>query len=336
MRKTTRTDRRDREKAAKSPLKLHVPSSTHTSGKVQLVRPSPAPIVYEGQLSVSLNWSLRQGDAETELKRLSDQSVHCVITSPPYFSQRDYGVAGQIGHEASIDAYVRKLANCFNEVKRVLRDDGVFFLNLGDTFYSAKGKPHGKDEKSRGRSWYRKQLRAVDGPGLGLPRKSLIGIPWRVALALQRRGWTLRSDVVWRRPGAVPEPTAHDRPWLTHEHVFIFSKKPRYWFNRAAIAGEEDIWHITPRPDTPGAHFAPFPSALVEKCISCGCPPGGTVLDPFVGSGTTMVVALRNLRNAVGIELHPDYCKFVLERIGKLTDSKDQPQAKNRLTARRA
>jgi DNA modification methylase len=136
---------------------------------------------------------------------------------------------------------------------------------------------------------------------------------------MQKDGWTLRSDVVWRRPGALPEPTAHDRPWLTHEHVFIFSKKPRYWFNREALAGEEDIWRITPRSDTPGAHFAPFPSALVEKCIGCGCPSHGTVLDPFVGSGTTMFVALRMRRHAIGIELNPQYCKWVLGRLDKLT-----------------
>jgi hypothetical protein len=197
----------------------------------------------------------------------------------------------------------------------VLADDGVFFLNLGDTFYSKKGKPHGSDKKSRARSWARTTLRAVDGPGLGLPRKSLIGIPWRVALAMQADGWTLRSDVVWKRPGALPEPTAHDRPWLTHEHVFIFAKGPRYWFNRAAVAGQEDIWHISPRPDSPGAHFAPFPSELAEKCISCGCPPEGTVLDPFVGSGTTMVAALKMGHDAVGIELKAAYCDHVADRI---------------------
>jgi len=272
-----------------------------------------------GLFPPNVTWTLHQGDASTLLKSMPRASVNCVITSPPYYCQRDYGVEGQIGHEPTINGYVEAIVRCFSEVKRVLRDDGVVFLNLGDTYYSAKGKPHGKDDKSRGRLWARKKLRAVDGPGLGLPRKSLIGIPWRVALAMQADGWTLRSNVVWTRPGALPEPTAHDRPWQTHENIFIFSKKPRYWFNRDAIAGEEDLWHITPRPDMPGAHFAPFPSALVEKCISCGCPPGGTVLDPFVGSGTTMAVALRMGRHALGIELHPDYCKFVVERMRKVS-----------------
>lgn len=287
-------------------------------------------VVYEGRCSPGLTWSLYEGDAKEELRNLDDASVNCVVTSPPYYSQRDYGVAGQIGHEPSIDEYVQKLVDCFAEVWRVLRDDGVVFLNLGDTYYSAKGRPHGNDEKSRGRSWARKQLRPVDGPGLGLPRKSLIGIPWRVALAMQEDGWTLRSDVVWKRPGSLPQPTAHDRPWQTHEHVFIFSKKPRYWFNRDPIVGEEDIWHIPARSDTPGAHFAPFPSALAEKCISCGCPESGTVLDPFVGSGTSMVVALRMERHAIGIELKPEYCDFIRQRLNGSTEPSVRKNPKSR------
>lgn len=269
-------------------------------------------------------WTLFQGDCLEVLKQLESNSVNCAVTSPPYFWQRDYGIAGQIGHEPTIDGYVQALVNCFRELRRVLADDGVFFLNLGDTFYSKKGKPHGADKKSQARSWSRTTLRAVDGPGLGLPRKSLIGIPWRVALALQEDGWTLRSDVVWKRRGALPEPTAHDRPWLTHEHVFIFAKSVRYWFDRTALAGQEDIWHISPKPDSPGAHFAPFPSELAEKCISCGCPPIGTVLDPFVGSGTTMAAALKLDRNAIGIELKPQYCEYVAARISKLSFVADE------------
>lgn len=277
-----------------------------------------------GVLESGPSWTLFQGDSLEMLKQLESSSVNCAVTSPPYFWQRDYGIAGQIGHEPTIDGYVQALVNCFRELRRVLTDDGVFFLNLGDTFYSKKGKPHGTDKKSQARSWSRKTLRAVDGPGLGLPRKSLIGIPWRVALALQDDGWTLRSDVVWKRPGALPEPTAHDRPWLTHEHVFIFAKSVRYWFDRTALAGQEDIWHISPRPDSPGAHFAPFPTELAEKCIRCGCPPAGTVLDPFVGSGTTMAAALRLDRSAIGIELKPEYCEYIVGRINKLSFVADE------------
>lgn len=283
-------------------------------------------------------WKLFASDCRNALPRLPKSSVNCVVTSPPYYWQRDYGVAGQIGHEPTIQGYVDAIVSCFREVKRVLRDDGVVFLNLGDTYYSAKGRPHGEDKKHRGRQLSRVALRAVDGPGLGLPRKSLIGIPWRVALAMQADGWILRSSVVWQRPGVLPEPTAHDRPWRTHESVFIFSKRPRYWFNRDGLLGEEDIWHIPSRPENPGAHFAPFPSALVERCIESGCPLRGTVLDPFVGSGTTIVVAQEMGRNAIGIELNEEYCRFNVQRVGRplqrrlVTDS-DRPKGLSRRQA---
>ena len=161
----------------------------------------------------------------------------------------------------------------------------------------------------------RRQLRAVDGPSLGLPRKSLIGIPWRVALALQADGWTLRSAVIWQRRGSLPEPTARDRPWRTYEHIFIFSKSTRYWFDRSALNGDEDVWQIVARPKNPGAHFAPYPRELVDRCLSCGCPPGGVVLDPFVGSGTTILSALHRDSSSIGIELNPEYCSVIKERI---------------------
>ncbi|MDZ4178353.1 MAG: site-specific DNA-methyltransferase [Coriobacteriia bacterium] len=244
-------------------------------------------------------------------------NVNCVVTSPPYYWQRDYEVDGQLGHESTIDGYVQALVRVFSNLKRVLMQDGTLFLNLGDTYYSAKGKPHGTDEKHNGRNMMRRHLRAVDGPGLGLPRKSLIGIPWRVALAMQEDGWTLRSAVIWQRPGTLPEPTAHDRPWRTHENIFMFSKGPRYYFKREALKGEEDIWKIVARPENPGAHFAPYPRELVDRCLACGCPEGGTVLDPFVGSGTTMVSALVSGRQAIGIEIKPEYADFAAKRIRK-------------------
>lgn len=278
---------------------------------------------HRGQFPGGHGWTLFQSDCRVALKTMRAESVNCVVTSPPYYWQRDYGVDGQIGHEASIQGYVDAIVECFQLIQGVLRDDGVVFLNLGDTYYSAKGKPHGRDKKNSGRTLARQTLRAVDGPGLGLPRKSLIGIPWRVALALQAGGWTLRSDIVWRRPGALPEPTAHDRPWMTHEHVFLFSKRPRYWFNRASLAGEEDIWKISPRPDNPGSHFAPFPAALVERCVLAGCPDGGTVLDPFAGSGTTLAVAGKLGRSAIGVELNSDYCSFVVKRLSGVVEQRN-------------
>jgi len=270
-----------------------------------------------GVTQEQLRWSILNADVNAALTSVPAESVNCVVTSPPYYWQRDYEVEGQLGHEATIDGYVQALTGVFSNLKRTLTPDGTLFLNLGDTYYSAKGKPHGTDEKHNGRNMMRRHLRAVDGPGLGLPRKSLIGIPWRVALAMQEDGWTLRSSVIWQRPGTLPEPTAHDRPWRTYENIFIFSKGPRYYFNRSALNGEEDIWKIVARPENPGAHFAPYPRELVDRCLACGCPEGGVVLDPFVGSGTTMVSALASGRQAVGIELKPEYADSAMNRIIK-------------------
>ena len=227
--------------------------------------------------------------------------AQCIVTSPPYFWQRDYGVNGQIGHEPTIDGYVTALVTVFREAKRVLQPDGTLFLNLGDTYYSAKGRPGGADPRQSRRRFSRTMLRAVDGPGLGVPRKSLIGIPWRVALALQADGWTLRSDVLWRKTAAQPEPTARDRPWTTTEHVFIFARSPRYFFDRNALGGEEDVWNI-PAPAR-GGGAAPFPEALAARCVGCGSRPGDLVLDPFAGSGTTLRVAVSMGRCALGIDL---------------------------------
>lgn len=259
-------------------------------------------------------WSVYCGDAKQVIESvLQNESVDCVVTSPPYYSQRDYGVEGQIGLESSIDEYVSRLASVFQEIKSKLKKDGIVFINIGDTYYSAKGLPKGGDRKHRARRF---GLRPVDGPGLGLPRKSLIGIPWRVALALQKDGWTLRSSVIWVRSEAMPEPTAHDRPWRTHENVFIFSKSPKYHFDRDALDGVEDVWEISARPRREDrAHVAPFPDALVEKCISLGCRNGGLVLDPFLGSGTTARVAVAMGRHAIGVDLNADYCQHAVKRI---------------------
>jgi hypothetical protein len=213
--------------------------------------------------------------------------------------------------EPDIDGFVTNLRMTFEGLRHVLASDGVVFLNLGDTYYSAKGRPHGEDAKHRSRRL--PGLRAVDGPGLGLPRKSLIGIPWRVALALQEDGWTLRSDIIWVRNSAIPEPTAKDRPWRKFEHLFLFSRSPRYFFDRDALEGEEDVWFIEPERNSiaRGTHYAPYPRELVRRCVAAGCPDGGVVLDPFVGGGTTMSVALDMGRSAIGIELSGEFCDHI-------------------------
>jgi excisionase family DNA binding protein len=281
--------------------------------------------IREGHVGKSQTYRLLTADVRAGLKALPRKSINLIVTSPPYYWQRDYKVEGQIGHEPKIDEYVNGLAEIFSEAKEVLADDGLFFLNIGDCYYNAKGKPHGRDRKHGARQIARQQLRAVDGPGLGLPRKSLIGLPWRVALAMQARGWTLRSSVIWHRPNALGEPSSKDRPWRSHENIFIFSKQPKYFFNRLALQGEEDIWTIKARPENPYAHCAPFPVALVERCIACGCRPNGVVLDPFAGSGTTLVAALLNGHSAVGIELNDEYSGLAERRIKDVTTHKSAP-----------
>lgn len=262
------------------------------------------------------SWTLYQGNCRAVLPALEPESVDTIVTSPPYFWQRDYDVDGQFGMEPTIAGFVANLVETFDGLANVLKPSGTVFLNLGDTYYNAKGRPHGVDDKHRRRRM--SVLRAVDGPGLGLPRKSLIGIPWRVALALQKAGWTLRSDIIWVRKSSIPEPTARDRPWRKFEHVFVFTKGVRYYFNRDALDGEEDVWHIEPERNSMarGTHYAPYPRELVRRCIAGGCPEGGTVLDPFVGGGTTMSVALEMGCDTVGVELSPTFCDHIASVLG--------------------
>lgn len=268
---------------------------------------------WAGTSKAGQTWAIYCGSALEVLKALPDESVNCVVTSPPYFWLRDYGVSGQIGLEDTIDDYVGSLTVIMNEVKRVLRKDGVAFLNIGDTFYSGKGMSHGKDGKSRKRRF---GLRAVDksgGMGIGLKRKSLIGIPWRVAMSLASTGWVLRSSVIWHRKNRLPE-YVRDRPGRSYEYVYILAKARKYYFNKKALESqqiEEDLWTIPAQPKpTGGLETAPFPDELVERCLEIGCPPGGIVLDPFSGSGTTVRVATQMGHSAIGIEINPEFCEY--------------------------
>lgn len=252
-----------------------------------------------------------------------------MVTSPPYFWQRDYGVDGQIGMEPQIDGFVKNIVEAMRGVWHVLTPTGVAFLNLGDSYYNAKGKPHGVDRKHAARMLARKQLRAVDGPGLGLPRKSLIGIPWRVALALQEDGWTLRSDIIWVRRTAMPEPTAKDRPWRHHEHVFMLVKDVRYAFDRNGLGAEEDVWQIEPERNaaTRGKHYAPYPRELARRCLAIGCPPEGVALDPFAGGGTTMEVAREMGLHSIGIDLNPTFCDVMASRLTQSVEATEADAA---------
>ena len=168
--------------------------------------------------------ALLRGDAAATLQALPSDTFNVVITSPPYYWVRDYQVDSQIGHEDSVEEYVSRLVAVFDQVRRVLHPEGVFYLNIADTYYSGNGQPHGRDPRSPSRNFMRKKLRAVDRSGWSIPKKSLIGIPWKVAFALQEKGWTLRSDIIWNCCNAFTEPTAVDRPHRQYEHVFFFQK----------------------------------------------------------------------------------------------------------------
>lgn len=257
--------------------------------------------------------TLYHGDAATVLATLPDGSADCIVTSPPYLGLRDYGVAGQIGAESSPAEYVAALVAVFREARRVLVDDGTLWLNLGDSYDSAK---------------------------------NLLGIPWRVAFALQDDGWILRNDIIWHKSNAMPE-SVTDRLSNRHEHLFMLSKSQRYWFDldpirephestpdRAggtALRGQKairpsgpnsgayseggrnpgDVWTIASQPFGE-AHFATMPPALAERCVRAGCKHGGTVLDPFSGSGTTGLAAARHGRRYVGIDLNREYLDLSL------------------------
>ena len=302
-----------------------------------------------------------QGDVIEMLSKLRAESVQTCVTSPPYWGLRDYGTAGQLGLEATPDEYVRNMVSVFREVRRVLREDGTLWLNLGDS-YAASAKGSGGTSKGtiaggQGRatnagSFYSAKF---DLEASRLKPKDLVGIPWRVAFALQADGWYLRSDIIWHKPNPMPE-SVTDRPTKAHEYLFLMAKSGSYYYDQDSVrepavskgprggslyheTGREaalgrkrwegersskpyeegrnrrSVWTIATKPYR-GAHFAVFPSALIEPCILAGAPEGGTVLDPFAGSGTTLMVARQHNRRAIGIELNPDYIPLILERCG--------------------
>lgn len=357
------------------------------------------------------------GDALTRLKEMPDESVQCCVTSPPYWGLRDYGVNGQMGLEKTLQEYIAKMVGLFQEVRRVLRDDGTLWLNLGDSYNAYNfnrglspslsanadvARPDSGREK-------REDRRVMENSGSDLPiypgglqggprdrsfrqlerglscddlkPKDLIGVPWRVAFGLQADGWYLRSDIVWSKPNPMPE-SITDRPTKAHEYVFLMAKSQRYYYDADAIRerakpesaerykypftgapeGRKDpggherivpkgmrklkplegshgtryhdgqgmrmpekydnpagrnrrtVWEIPTSP-FPDAHFAVFPEKLIEPCILAGCPEGGVVLDPFMGSGTTALVAIKARLRFLGVELNPEYAKMAEARI---------------------
>ncbi len=274
----------------------------------------PATLPWSGHWSGRMGkkgpcWNLYWGDSRKVLGGLRENHYATVLTSPPYFWQRDYKVAGQLGQEMTIDGYVKAICDVMEGVRRVLHPKGVLFLNLGDTYYSGKGQPQGNDRKHSGRRL--KSLRAVDASGFGKPKKTVLGMPWRVALAMIDQGWILRSPIIWRRENLVPEAKSADRPWRSYEHVFLFTKSRTYNFCRSALkeTGEEDVWTIESQSRVGREHPAVFPVELVSRCLAVGNPSGGPVLDPFAGTATVLRTALDRGCETDGIELNQGYCK---------------------------
>ncbi len=267
------------------------------------------------------------GDALEQLRAMEAESVHTCVTSPPYYGLRDYGVKGQIGKEASLEEYTGRLVAVFREVRRVLRQDGTLWVNMGDC-YATGTRAERRQSRNPGvganRAEAQNSVGRLGNP-TGCKTKDLVGVPWMLAFALRADGWYLRQDIIWQKPNAMPE-SVKDRCTKSHEYVFLLSRSERYSFHAAAIAepaaqprGERlrnrrDVWSI-PTRGFPGAHFAVFPERLAELCILAGCPAGGTVLDPFAGSGTTGVVAARLRRSFVGIEINPEYCEMAMARL---------------------
>jgi DNA modification methylase len=346
---------------------------------------------------VNEHYVLKQGDCVEVLHAMESESVHCCITSPPYWGLRDYGVEGQIGLEKTPDEYVERMREVFAEVRRVLRPDGTLWLNLGDSYVSAKGRHSNKQQTISGRP--RNEPGQGKRPDLRghavLKDKDLTGIPWRVALALQEDGWYLRSDIIWHKRNCLPE-SVRDRPTKAHEYIFLMTKNGKYFYDADAIReplalgtperamrglsehhkyangvpgqgrsnihkprrnaqtvgrterkmddtgyggdgtglhghsgyfdadgkprfnplgrNKRTVWTVSTQAFK-GAHFATFPEKLIEPCVRAGCPKDGVILDPFNGAGTTGVVALKNGRKYIGIELKREYLELARKRI---------------------
>lgn len=335
-------------------------------------------------------FSLNVGDALSTLQNFESNSVNCCITSPPYYGLRDYGADGQIGLEQTPSEYIEKLVAVFREVRRVLKKDGTLWLNMGDSYAgSGKGAASYPDNAKKYKQGTNKgMLGAAATTKIKSPeykRKDLMGIPWRLAFALQADGWYLRQDIVWYKPNCMPE-SVKDRCTKSHEYIFLLSKSDKYYFDYEAIkepavgynnippAGSKgtltpnsrrrkgnsktfrsggaytnnqtfnnstdakressgnaenitglrnkrDVWSVSTR-GYKEAHFATFPEKLIEPCVLAGCPVGGTILDPFLGSGTTAVVAVKNKRNCIGIEIKPQYACMSKRRIKENVNEK--------------
>lgn len=298
---------------------------------------------------------IHTGETRQVLATIPNESVDCVITSPPYWGLRDYGNDMQIGLEKDPQEYVAHLVEVFDEVRRVLKPQGTLWLNIGDSYIAdRKGGSQGKNGQRADRRF---SASVQAKTGAGLKNKDIAGIPWRVAFALQDAGWYLRQDIIWHKPNCMPE-SVQDRCTRNHEYVFLLAKNAEYFYDNDTIKeravsvndprlgkgrieysgkrqGEKgtggaavvtvteyrnkrSVWTVTTKPFNE-AHFATFPEDLIEPMVLAGCPKGGVVLDPFVGSGTTAVVAYRLQRKYIGIELNPEYAEMARRRVSGVT-----------------
>jgi len=273
-------------------------------------------IARERQLSLRGS-TIFEGDAITVLRRLPSASVSCVVTSPPYWGLRDYGIGEQIGLEQTLPQFINRLVAVFAEIRRVLRDDGTLWLNIGDGYTSGNRGWRAPDKKNPARA-----MDVRPETPEGLKPKDLIGVPWRLAFALQDDGWYLRSDVVWNKPNAMPE-SVKDRPVRSHEYLFMLTKSERYFYDWEAMREPADnggmrskrtVWPVNTKPFA-GAHFATFPPELIRPCILASSRPGDYVLDPFFGSGTVGLVCQEEGRHYVGVELNPEYVALAAARL---------------------
>ena len=319
-------------------------------------------------------------DAITGLNQLEAESVNCCITSPPYYGLRDYGADGQIGLEPTPEEFIERLVQVFHEFFRVLRDDGILWINMGDS-YTGSGKGAWANKKAQKEVYVPDTDSAIaqmPKTFAGIKPKDLMGIPWMLAFALRADGWYLRQDIIWAKPNPMPE-SVRDRCTKSHEYIFLLSKRRRYYFNAEAIAepvaesttkrlnqdvknqagswrvpgktngamkaavpryggkkytgdpntffrtksgnayefhekrNKRDVWTVSTKPFKE-AHFATFPPELIKPCILAGCPEGGIVIDPFMGSGTTLVTANKLNRNCIGFDINSNYCDMSNKR----------------------
>ena len=259
------------------------------------------------------------GDASRALRLLPDKAIQTVVTSPPYWSLRDYDVEEQLGRDDSLQAYVRCIVDTFEEVKRVLRDDGTVWLNIGDSYTSGNRRYRAPDRKNRARA-----MRVRPPTPEGLKPKDLIGVPWRLAFALQDAGWWLRQENIWHKPNAHPE-SVRDRPTKAHETVFLLSKQKDYYYDIDGIRGPggrrlRTVWEIPTEPvqrldGDMNDHPAMMPISLARRCVLITSQRNSVVMDPYAGSGTTLLAAQDLGRKWVGIELKPSFVDLIERRI---------------------